>query len=435
MASFYDDEEDQTTDEDNGQPYVPQSILGKPTAPVPSPSTPDAATGSNPSMADMLRHLTAANAPDTAQPQQANPGLPELLQHLQTANAPAQQSPDMSANMQVPQTPQGTSQAPQQAPEAPKKSGFVDFLHKMFGVPDAAAQTKDEYGLTKPAGPQGGLLSKILGLAVPTLIGSTMKGPGRLNPLTALGTSYMGQQAGQNAMAQKEMENYQKNRGVAATNLLNQQKLLQTASSAKDTQDYRNKMAGIAEENAQTNKDKLTAAANKPDKEAQKMQQATYERNGLLDNLEEMKMLLKKIPSGFIEGRKSNAQSWAGGMLGGSKEVRDAVTKFKTLVSGMKMIYGKDFSGRYNNAEGQEIEKTLLPVLTLPADQQNAALEGAITLINNKYRQVQEPYSSKYSQTDAWATDPANASNPTAQKWAKERGLNISAMQGGTGGF
>jgi hypothetical protein len=179
-------------------------------------------------------------------------------------------------------------------------------------------------------------------------------------------------QMNQNAEYQRQM----------IANTQNQQKINQ-ANQEENAKERASNLAETHRHNVATEEN----ASNKEDstdkKQNQKIQDATDQRDGLLANLDELQSTLKGISSGPIVGRL--------GQLGANIGVgpnKDAITKFNTLITGMKLQYGKDFSGRYNNQEGEEIEKKLLPIINLPPDQQKSALDGARTLIMNKFYQV-----------------------------------------------
>lgn len=201
MASFYDDEEDLIKDSGDEEDGVvsPPTLLGK----IPSP-VPDNSQSNGSSIADMLKHLTAAN--DTG---------------------PTGTSPDMSPNSNV-------SPATQVAqPQEPKKPSI---WRQALGLP-GDEPGKDEYGLQKPNIPHQGTLGAILSMAIPALIGATQKGPGRLSPLAAIGTSYLGRQQGLGEMAQQQQKDYQTNRTNAASNLYKNQMLAATgAKNVSDTE-------------------------------------------------------------------------------------------------------------------------------------------------------------------------------------------------------
>jgi hypothetical protein len=149
-----------------------------------------------------------------------------------------------------------------------------------------------------------------------------------------------------------------------------------------------------------------------------------YQKAGLMNDLDSLEQTIKGIPSGPVVGRIQNVLA-----QGGKGTNPEAVTRFHSLVTGIKLQYGKDFSGRYNNAEGAEIEKKLLPVLNLPPKQQAAALDAARTLIKNKFNSGEylsegantSNVDSRDQQTDIWAKQ--NPTDPVAQEWIKKRGL------------
>ena len=100
-----------------------------------------------------------------------------------------------------------TSSGDMPTPQAKKPS----LLSRIF--PREAQTSVDEYGIEKPKSPAGGILSKILGVALPALYGATQGIgvlPGALTGINALGMQRQKQYEG-------EMDNYQKLRQAAIT--------------------------------------------------------------------------------------------------------------------------------------------------------------------------------------------------------------------------
>lgn len=304
------------------------------------------------------------------------PSMPKLPDYEPTRDAPPPgPQPDLrSANSGI-----------------PSPTNKFDFKKLFLGSHEPSSV--DEYGLTKPGSNKIGLLGALLGSLPATLYGAS-QGLG----LTGLGVGLGA--AGKQNMQQDEQasKDYQTNRAMAQKVDYENKSLAQQAENSKASQDlaratlenskdYQGKTISIAQQNADTSAAKVNKESAADAKIAQKTKEAQDQRDGLLANLDELEKSLSGIKSGPISGRIANFGASYG--IGASK---DAITKFHGLVTGLKLQYGKDFSGRYNNAEGAEIESKLLPILSLPKDQQAYALDAARTLIYNKFNQVKDPY-------------------------------------------